>query len=74
MTNAELIAELQKLPPDVEIVIEGYTKVDATATWRGIDEDLGCLLKPEYVEALTNDEFQTRVVIWASLATGEEQQ
>lgn len=61
MTVAEMIAELQKLPPEARVVIEGYAK--------GTDDagSTGGLLNPEHVEGLANELTGVRAVIWASL-------
>jgi hypothetical protein len=65
MTVKEMIAELQKLPPDARVVIEGYEK--------GVDDPQGGLLNPEMVEGLQNEVYGVRAVIWASIVTEPEQ-
>ena len=66
MTVAELIAELQKLPPDVPVVVEGYEK-----GMEGADA-FGACLNPEHVEGMKNEITGVRAVIWASLGDGSE--
>ncbi len=69
MTVAEMIAELQKLPLDAEVVIEGYDvpmELDEHT-----EEDMGALFKPDYIEALQNEELGVRAVIWATLIRPE---
>lgn len=63
MTVAEMIAELEKLPRDSVVAIEGYLKDG--------DESHNGLLNPEYIEGLV-DEDGVRAVIWASIVTGDE--
>lgn len=64
MTVAEMIAELEKLPRDASVVIEGYEK--------GVDDPQGGLLNPEMVEGTTNEVYGVRAVIWASIVTDPE--
>ena len=63
MTVGEMIAELEKLPRDVRVTIEGYAK----------DVDNCCgLLNPEMVEGVQNEVYGARAVIWASIVTEPE--
>jgi hypothetical protein len=64
MTVSEMIAELQKLPADARVVIEGYAKST---------EDCNGLLNPEMIEGLVNEVYGVRAVIWASIVTEPEQ-
>ena len=65
MTVAEMIAELEKLPRDTRVVIEGYAKGT---------EDCNGLLNPEMVEGVVNEERGLRAVIWASIVTEDDGQ
>lgn len=58
MTVSEMIAELEKLPGDLPISIEGY---------QAHTEEPGCEYIPQSVEGLQNGEGRKVVVIWASL-------
>jgi hypothetical protein len=57
MTVIELIAELEKLPPDAPVVIEGYAKHS---------DDYSVMLNPEMAEATSNEVEGVRAVVWAS--------
>jgi hypothetical protein len=64
MTVAEMITELEKLPRDARVVIEGYEK--------GVDDPQGGPLNPEAVEGAKNEVYGVRAVIWASIVTEPE--
>lgn len=59
MTVAELIAELQKMPPDAPVKIEGYYMETADS------ESSGAVFTPNTVEALSNEVTGVFAVIWA---------
>lgn len=64
MTVAQLIAELQKLPPDVPVKVEAYCPDSADGP------GAGAACTPNHVEGLKNELVGEYAVIWA-LVDGE---
>lgn len=63
MTVAEMIAELQKLPPDIPVKVEGY----APDTPDSIGA--GAVFVPNHIEGLHNEIIGGFAVIWAQIET-----
>lgn len=61
MTVAELISELQKLPPDIPVKVEGYAPDTADSV------GAGAVLVPNHVEGLRNEIIGEFAVIWAMI-------
>lgn len=61
MTVGELIAQLEKLPRDIPVKIEGYVADGPDC------EASGAVFTPNAVEALHNDVIGNFAVVWASI-------
>lgn len=64
MTVGEMIAELQKLPPELPVKVEGYAPDTADSI------GAGAVFVPNTIEALTNEITGPFAVIWAMIEDG----
>lgn len=63
MTVAEMIEELQKLPPDIPVKIEGYVPASPSNVFEA------AVFMPNRIECLRNEITGEFAVIWAEIET-----